>query len=288
LELIGTIALAVLAIIGAAASTQLSDEFKAWSPWVVRKVIQHAVRKLPENKRERFAEEWQAHVNEIPGDIGKLLAAFGFLSASRKLSSNLADNSIFAFSKRLFDIAFSGFAIALFMPLFIAAAVAIKLDSSGPVFVRQTRYGYSSKVVKVLKLRTMTITEGGTNFRQFKIIENHESPVGRFLRRTNLDVIPQLFNVLTGEMSVVGPRPLWADPSDVFREQLSPFAGRIDAKPGITGWAQINALRMEGDSNEQIRSWLERDLFYIRNRSFLLDLKIILGTLFVYKQKRPG
>ena len=178
----------------------------------------------------------------------------------------------------------------VFMPLFIAAAVAIKIDSPGPVFFRQTRYGYNSKIVKVLMLRTMSTMEGRTKFRQFKTIENRVTPVGRFLRRTNLDEIPQLINVLMGEMSIVGPRPLWADPSDVFQEQLSPFAGRIDAKPGITGWAQINALRMEGDSTEQIRSWLERDLFYIQNHSFLLDLKIILWTpivgLFRRKQKR--
>jgi lipopolysaccharide/colanic/teichoic acid biosynthesis glycosyltransferase len=286
LALITTIALAVLATVGAVISRQLSDEFKAWSPWIVRKVIQRAVRQLPENKRQRFAEEWQAHVNEIPGDVGKIVVAFGFLSAAGKISSDLADRSFFVFSKRVFDIAVSLSGIAFLAPVFVAAAIAIKLDSPGPVFVRQTRYGYNSKTVKILKLRTTTTMEGGTKLREFKIIENLITPVGHFLRRTNVDEIPQLFNVLMGEMSIVGPRPLWADPSEVFQEQLSPFAGRIDAKPGITGWAQINALRMEGGSIEQkIQSWLERDLFYIDNRSFLLDLKILLITVV---RKRPS
>jgi Bacterial sugar transferase len=210
LALITTIALAVLATVGAVISRQLSDEFKAWSPWIVRKVIQRAVRQLPENKRQRFAEEWQAHVNEIPGDVGKIVVAFGFLSAAGKISSDLADRSFFVFSKRVFDIAVSLSGIAFLAPVFVAAAIAIKLDSPGPVFVRQTRYGYNSKTVKILKLRTTTTMEGGTKLREFKIIENLITPVGHFLRRTNVDEIPQLFNVLMGEMSIVGPRPLWA------------------------------------------------------------------------------
>jgi Bacterial sugar transferase len=203
LELIGTIALAVLAVVGAAVSTELSDEFKAWSPWIVRRIIQRAARQLPEGQRERFEEEWHAHISEIPGDFGKIIVAFGFLSAARKISSDLEDNN----AKRVFDIAFSVIAIAILAPLFVVAAAAIKIDSPGPIFFRQPRYGYNNKIVKVFKFRTMAVSYPH---------EGRVTAVGRLLRRTNVDEIPQLFNVLMGEMSIVGLRPFGTDSNDTL------------------------------------------------------------------------
>jgi lipopolysaccharide/colanic/teichoic acid biosynthesis glycosyltransferase len=261
-ELIGTIVLAALAIVGAATSQQLTDEFKAWSPWIIRKIIQRAVRQLPEDQRERFAEEWRAHTDEVPGDVGKLVVALGFLSAAREISSGSARDRLSEIGKRLFDIAFSGFFLAALFPLCVVAAVAIKLESRGPILLRHTLYGYNNKTIRILAFRSEVMTK--------KANGPPVTRVGSVLRRLNLDMLPQLLNVLSGEMSLVGPRP-----HSNLEGQLPP-----NVKPGITGWAQINGFREEyADSLQQMRIRLDRDQFYANNRSFLLDLKIFLKTL---------
>jgi Undecaprenyl-phosphate glucose phosphotransferase len=182
--------------------------------------------------------------------------------------------------KRLFDLAAAGIGLLLLSPLLILVAIAIKLDSRGPVFFRQTRHGYNNETIRVLKFRSMTTTEDGYAFSQAKRDDPRVTRIGQLLRRSNLDELPQLLNVLTGEMSIVGPRPHPVALNRIFEEHISPFSRRHNVKPGITGWAQVNGHRGQTDTLEKMQRRFECDLYYIENWSFLLDVKIILMTLF--------
>jgi Undecaprenyl-phosphate glucose phosphotransferase len=182
--------------------------------------------------------------------------------------------------KRALDITASSVGLILMSPLFLGVAVAIKLDSSGPVLFRQVRHGYNNRTIWVLKFRTMTTLEDGYAFTQVKSGDPRVTKIGRLLRRTNADELPQLFNVLVGEMSLVGPRPHPIALNKMFEERILPFSRRHNVKPGITGWAQVNGCRGETDTLEKMQRRFEHDLHYIDNWSLTFDLKIILLTLF--------
>jgi Undecaprenyl-phosphate glucose phosphotransferase len=176
-----------------------------------------------------------------------------------------------------------GFLLVLFLaPLLIAIAIAIKLTSPGPVLFRQPRHGYNNRVFEVLKFRTMRADLGDlTGARQAQRNDNRVTTLGRILRRTSLDELPQLFNVLRGEMSLVGPRPL---PIGMRTQDLAchecaeQYAHRHRVRPGITGWAQICGCRGATDLPVQLQKRVELDLFYIDNWSLLFDLKILFLT----------
>jgi Undecaprenyl-phosphate glucose phosphotransferase len=185
--------------------------------------------------------------------------------------------------KRGLDICVAGLGLILFSPLLGLIAIAIKLDSRGPVIFRQGRHGYDNEIIPVMKFRTMYIVEDGATaetFTQAKANDERITPLGRILRRTNLDELPQLLNVLRGEMSIVGPRPHAIAHNRMFEEQIAPFSRRHNVRPGLTGWAQVNGLRGETDTREKMRRRVEYDLYYIDNWSFIFDLKIILMTIF--------
>jgi Undecaprenyl-phosphate glucose phosphotransferase len=183
-------------------------------------------------------------------------------------------------AKRAFDICIASLGLLVCSPVLLVVALGIKLDSRGPVFFRQTRHGYNNEVIRVLKFRSMTTTEDSRHFMQAVKNDPRVTRVGRVLRRTNIDELPQLVNVLLGEMSIVGPRPHPIALNEAFAERISPLSRRHKVKPGITGWAQVNGYRGETDTIEKMRRRIECDLFYIDNWSFLLDIKIILMTLF--------
>jgi Undecaprenyl-phosphate glucose phosphotransferase len=189
---------------------------------------------------------------------------------------SIADRAI----KRAFDIFASSVGIMLMSPLFLGVAIAIKLDTSGPVLFRQIRHGYNNQTIRVLKFRTMTTLEDGFAFTQVRAGDPRVTTIGRVLRRTNVDELPQLLNVLLGEMSLVGPRPHPIALNKKFEERISPFSRRHNVKPGITGWAQVNGYRGETDTLEKMQRRFEHDLYYIDNWSLAFDLKIILLTLF--------
>jgi Undecaprenyl-phosphate glucose phosphotransferase len=182
--------------------------------------------------------------------------------------------------KRAFDIIAAIAGLTLLAPVLVLAALAIKLDTRGPVFFRQTRHGYNNIPIRVIKFRSMTVMEKGDRFRPATRGDPRVTRVGRILRRTNIDELPQLFNVLVGDMSIVGPRPHATSQNDAFGELIPMFFRRHNVKPGITGWAQVNGCRGEVDSIEKMRRRLEYDLYYLDNWSLLLDLKIIVSTLF--------
>lgn len=185
--------------------------------------------------------------------------------------------------KRAFDIAAATAALVLASPFFLIVPLAIKLDSRGPVLFCQTRHGYNNEPIRVLKFRSMTVMEDGDKFCPVVRQDPRVTRVGRFLRRTNIDELPQLLNVLAGDMSMVGPRPHPTAQNEVFAELISSFFRRHNVKPGITGWAQVNGYRGDTDTLEKMQRRLEHDLHYIDNWSLLLDLKILVLTLFSRK-----
>lgn len=168
----------------------------------------------------------------------------------------------------------------------VIIAIAIKLTSKGPVFFRQTRYGLCGEPIKVLKFRSMTVAEDGAEVRQATKNDKRVTPLGAFLRRTSLDELPQFIHVVTGKMSLVGPRPHAVAHNEQYRKHIDYYMVRHKVKPGITGWAQVNGWRGETDTDEKMKKRVEHDLAYIRNWSPYLDLKIIFLTVFGRKTHR--
>jgi Undecaprenyl-phosphate glucose phosphotransferase len=184
--------------------------------------------------------------------------------------------------KAIEDRTVAAAALVFLAPLLATIALLIRLDSPGPVLFRQKRYGFNDQLIEVLKFRTMRDDARDQNAEQLtRRNDPRVTRVGAFLRRTSLDELPQLFNVLRGDMSIVGPRPhaLRAKAAGVlYPEAVRNYSARHRVKPGITGWAQVNGWRGETETLEQISKRVEHDLFYIEHWSILLDLKIILRT----------
>ena len=182
--------------------------------------------------------------------------------------------------KTIEDRAIAGLMLIGLLPLFLIVAAAIKFDTPGPVFFRQRRHGFNHNIFMVWKFRTMTVAEDGAAVVQAKRDDERITRVGRWLRRTSLDEIPQLFNVLSGEMSLVGPRPHAIAHNEYYSSLLGTYASRHKVKPGITGWAQVNGLRGETDTPEKMAKRVEYDLQYIESWSLWFDIKILLLTPF--------
>ena len=177
-------------------------------------------------------------------------------------------------AKRAFDVLFSALALLILSPLMLLTALAVKLASRGPVLYRQERMGMDGAVFRILKFRTMRMDSEQAGPRMATAGDDRRTAVGALLRRTSLDELPQLFNVLRGDMSLVGPRPERPVFIEEFKRQIPRYHLRHKVKSGITGWAQINGLR--GQTSIQKR--IEYDLYYIENWSLLLDLKILVRT----------
>ncbi len=181
-----------------------------------------------------------------------------------------------------FDKIVATVALILLAPVMAAIAIAIKLDSKGPVFFRQKRHGFNNELIEVWKFRSMFTAVCDPSARTLvSRNDTRVTAVGRFIRRTSLDELPQLFNVMTGELSLVGPRPhaLEAKAADrLYDEVVDGYFARHKVKPGITGWAQINGWRGETDTPEKIEKRVEHDLYYIENWSLLLDIYILTQT----------
>jgi len=185
-------------------------------------------------------------------------------------------------AKRAFDIFFSLLGIAVFSPVMLATAVAIKLDSKGPVLFKQKRHGFNNEVIEVYKFRSMYADQSDPSAKK-TVTKNDPrvTRVGRFIRKTSIDELPQFFNSLFGSLSLVGPRPHAVAAQShnlLYNEVVDGYFARHKVKPGVTGWAQINGWRGEMDTNEKIRMRTEYDLYYIENWSMLFDLKIMLLT----------
>jgi putative colanic acid biosynthesis UDP-glucose lipid carrier transferase len=189
--------------------------------------------------------------------------------------------------KRIEDLVL-GTALLLFaLPLMVAIAVAIRIDTPGPVLFRQTRQGLNNSAFAILKFRTMIYVPGPE--RAVPQARRHDlrvTRVGRVLRRTSLDELPQLFNVLRGEMSLVGPRPHAVSHGDRYGALIVGYADRHRVPPGITGWAQVHGHRGETDTLEKMQRRVDHDLAYLANRSLLFDLRILLMTVWTVWRDR--
>ncbi|HFE7596451.1 TPA: undecaprenyl-phosphate glucose phosphotransferase, partial [Klebsiella pneumoniae] len=189
-------------------------------------------------------------------------------------------NGINSVLKRLEDIVLSLIILILISPVLIVIACIVKYSSKGPILFRQTRYGMDGKSIQVWKFRTMVVQENGNVVTQAVRGDVRVTNVGRFLRRTSLDELPQFFNVLFGSMSIVGPRPHAVAHNEQYRTLIEGYMLRHKVKPGITGLAQIKGWRGETDTLEKMQKRVEYDLEYIREWSLWLDLKIIFLTVF--------
>jgi predicted PurR-regulated permease PerM len=196
MELIIGFIVIVLGILGAALSRQLTDECKAWTPWIIRYLINRAINKLPDEERVRFEEEWLAHVNELPGEVGKIIAALGLLSAAQRISLRISAQ------KRRSDIVVSIILIFLVVPIMALAAILIKASDGGPTLIKQ-KQTWNGQTVSIWKFRTENIA-------------GRHSLVGQFLKRTDLDALPTLISVLCGDVTM----PSWPDCKRLLRRRF--------------------------------------------------------------------
>ncbi|MDX9998331.1 MAG: undecaprenyl-phosphate glucose phosphotransferase [Phenylobacterium sp.] len=247
---------------------------------------------VPQNARQRV-RQLMARLRLLPNEI-VLLVEGGDTSGEAAEFERLADVPLAtisgmprdawrAFSKRTQDLVIGSIALVLAAPIMLLVALAIRLDSPGPVMFRQRRHGFNNEEIVVWKFRSMRHDAADADAtRQVTADDDRVTRVGRFIRRTSLDELPQLFNVLAGEMSLVGPRPhaVGMRTGDVESARLvAEYAHRHRMKPGITGWAAINGSRGPVNTPEEVRRRVALDVAYIERQSFWLDLYILLMTI---------
>jgi exopolysaccharide biosynthesis polyprenyl glycosylphosphotransferase len=182
-------------------------------------------------------------------------------------------------AKRLFDIVGSSLGLVLLAPILAIIAVLIRRETKGNAFFRQDRLGFNQDTFQIYKFRTMTTTDNGPIVEQAKPGDVRITRIGRILRNSSLDELPQLINVLKGDMSLVGPRPHAVAHDRDYEQRIRRYPRRLNIKPGITGWAQVNGFRGLTDTDEKMRRRVEADLYYIDNWSIMFDVYILLLTL---------
>ena len=182
--------------------------------------------------------------------------------------------------KRIEDIVLASLILLMISPILVAVAIGVKLSSPGPIIFKQARYGLDGKSIRVWKFRSMKSMDNGAVVKQATKGDPRITKFGAFIRRTSLDELPQFFNVITGQMSIVGPRPHAVAHNEEYRGLIDKYMLRHHVKPGITGWAQINGLRGETETLDKMEKRVEFDLVYIQNWSLWLDLKIVFLTVF--------
>jgi Undecaprenyl-phosphate glucose phosphotransferase len=186
-------------------------------------------------------------------------------------------------TKRAFDLVVGTIAFLLLSPLLALVAIAIKLDSPGPVLFFQRRYGFNQEPFNIFKFRSMTTLDNGRTIKQASANDSRITRIGRIIRRCNIDELPQLVNVIRGDMSLVGPRPHAMAHDQQYVRNIALYARRHNVKPGITGWAQVNGCRGETDTDDKMRARVEHDLTYIDHWSIWFDIKILVLTVFSRK-----
>jgi len=243
-------------------------------PWSHQKIIDQCIESFmtvpasihlgPEHILDRFE-----HVT---------IEKIGSVASLHLLRPSLSPLAIIA--KRLFDIVLSVFGLLVLAPLFVVIGILIKLSSPGPVFFLQRRYGFNQQMFRIVKFRTMSTTEDGLHVRQATKGDQRITPIGHFLRKWNIDELPQLINVLRGDMSLVGPRPHALAHDESWGQNIARYARRHNMRPGITGWAQVNGYRGSFKGDSEVRERIACDLYYIDNWSIWLDIRILFLTIF--------
>jgi Undecaprenyl-phosphate glucose phosphotransferase len=250
-----------------------------WSDWLnirrTRRALRAApfrVRLVPDDSLAELLERQVSHIGDLPA---LELQAAPLTTAALWL-------------KRCVDAVFATFGLIIFGPILAAAALAIRIETPGPVIFQQNRTGFNGRRFRIYKLRTMRVTEDGATVQQAKRGDPRVTRVGRFLRRTSIDELPQLLNVLKGDMSLVGPRPHAVAHDDQFDRCVGEYAYRQHVKPGITGWAQVNGCRGETPTIESMAKRVQLDHWYIAHWSLWLDMKILMLTAFALIHDRQA
>jgi Undecaprenyl-phosphate glucose phosphotransferase len=232
------------------------------------------------------------HLCELPTEVC-LLPAFGPIMPFRGVTQlgqlpllRIVNKPLAGWGsviKAIEDRVLGALILIMVSPIMLAIAVVIYLESGRPVIFRQKRYGFNNDVIEVLKFRTMRLGDesAGRFLVQARRDDERVTRSGKFLRRTSLDELPQFFNVLKGEMSIVGPRPHAVSHNEHYAQLIDSYTGRHRVKPGITGWAQVNGLRGETQTLDMMERRVKYDLYYIENWSFAFDLLIIVKTLWI-------
>ncbi len=253
-------------------------------PWSAEKRMQEIISKL---------EVLPVDLRLSPDMVGYNLLNHSFSEYCGLPVLNISDKPISGWHyivKMLLDKTLSALILLIISPIMALIALGIKLDSPGPVFFKQKRYGFNSQLIEVLKFRSMRTDMQDENAE--KLTTKNDPRVtrfGAFLRRTSLDELPQFINVIKGDMSIVGPRPhatMAKAAGKLYQDQVAKYAVRHKVTPGITGWAQVNGWRGETDTEEKIQKRVEYDIFYINNWSIFLDIRIIFRTLLVFMNQK--
>ncbi len=253
------------------------DEIIVALPWRATSNLEELIKRL---------KLVPVNVKLCPDYVGWSLPARSFQSLAGVPMISVLERPLSGWSlvlKNLEDRVLASMLLVMSLPLFAAIAWLIKLDSPGPVLFCQKRYGFNNNRITVFKFRTMRHRpdDDERSVPQARRNDPRVTRFGAFLRRTSLDELPQLINVLRGEMSLVGPRPHAVAHNEQYAQLIDDYLSRHRVKPGITGWAQVNGLRGETDTPEKMRRRVQYDLYYIDNWSLYLDLKILFLTLFV-------
>jgi undecaprenyl-phosphate galactose phosphotransferase/putative colanic acid biosynthesis UDP-glucose lipid carrier transferase len=228
-------------------------------------------------------------VRLLPDTQIRTLTNYAASAGQRQLSIEIQRaplNTAERIVKRAIDLTLAFLALIFFVPIMVLTALAIKLDSPGPVIFRQNRKGFNGKQFVMFKFRTMSVQENGEAVTQAMRNDPRVTAIGKLLRASSIDELPQLINVLRGEMSLIGPRPHALAHDNYFESVLSDYAFRHHVKPGMTGWAQVNGLRGATPTVDVISKRVKMDLWYINNWSLWLDLQIILKTFVEVLRKR--
>jgi lipopolysaccharide/colanic/teichoic acid biosynthesis glycosyltransferase len=287
----GVTATLIVTLLGSAGAILVAAELQAWLPSLLQYLLTRAVKKLSPERQERYREEWAAHIEELPGEVSRVVFALQLPITSETIEREARLGPLDSISrwswkaKDLIDLAATALALLELSPLLLIIALLIKLDSRGPVFFRQRRQGVGNRLFDVYKFRTMHLDVGDPlDAPLTRRGDPRVTRVGAFLRSTSLDELPQLLNVLRGEMSLVGPRPHSPHLLVAGREhaeRLAEYELRHRVKPGITGLAQVNGYRGAINTPGELKSRIDCDLYYIDHWSLWLDVKILFRTMVV-------
>lgn len=265
----------------------LAAEIGAWCRVLAHKIICVTALKLPAKIQSRMLEEWGALLEDIPGDISKLWMA---ISLYRKRSAlvdeceELVDKPILPpvgkvlrFTKRFVDIQVSIIGLLMLLPLFLLVSVLIKIDSPGPVIYRQVRVGLRGRPFLIWKFRTIRQDAEKACSSWTLMSDPRISRIGWWLRKTCIDEIPQLLNVLKGDMSLIGPRPERQDFSQYMQDNIPYYGLRHTVRPGLTGWAQVE-FPCSATADDAFMKF-QYDLYYVKRLSFWIDMSVLAKTI---------
>ena len=243
---------------------------------------------LPLTQNKRIAEI-QTSLQDTSTDVYFVPDLFGFDLASYRVDEivglpvmNMSAKNVHgvkALVKRIEDIFLSSILLILLSPLLLILAGLVKISSPGPILFKQRRYGQNGREILVWKFRSMTVADDGDSIAQAKRNDERVTKVGKWLRKLSLDELPQLFNVLQGSMSLVGPRPHAVAHNELYRKKVPGYMIRHQIRPGITGWAQVNGCRGETSKLSDMEERIRYDIDYIRDWSILLDIRILFRTI---------